>query len=1133
MRGVLFIVFLFFAARAMAGDSAGLSGNKPPVDSVFGKSKWIGYEQGFPWDSVSKFSRLSARYFRKEFDEPGKIRKATLRIIGLGHYEVAINGHRVGDQVLAQAPTDYTQSVLYSTYDVTDLCLKGKNAIGVTLGNGRFFTMRPKYKPQKIKEFGFPKLLLELELVDDKGKRMIVSDGSWKFTADGPIRTNNLYDGEEYDATKELGHWTAAGYGAGHWLPVQLVAAPGGKILPQQNEPIKVMMKIKPIAVQKLDGDRWILDMGQNMAGWLQLKVQGRRGTSVSLRYAETLQKDGSLYTANLRDAKVTDIYTLKGEGEEVWHPVFVFHGFRYVEISGYPGTPTIDDFEGQVVYDNLATIGEFRSSDSLLNRIVQNAWWSINSNYKGIPMDCPQRNERMPWLGDRATESLGESYLFANENFYAKWLNDIQQSQKPDGSLPDVAPAFWNYYTDNMTWPSAYLLIADMLYKQFGNLEPIRDHYPSMKKWLGYMRDHYLQDGIMTKDKYGDWCVPPESPELIHARDSSRMTDGKLIATAYYYHLLDLMKSFAGLLHLDADTSAYASEMVVIGKAFDKKFYRSEGYYGNNTVTANLLPLYFDMVPRDKRDVVLGHITGKIDNDDDDHISTGVVGTQWLLRGLSENGRADLAYKIASNKEYPGWGYMVEHGATTIWELWNGNTASPAMNSQNHVMLLGDLVAWCFQDLGGISAQQGYKHFRMKPFFPDGLDSVQVSYRTGSGWIGSHWKMQGNDVVWDIMIPEGTSASVELPGRSREEAGPGAHHYVVKTGGWVLGGPLDPAIVKEEFLYEKASFPECHAATIAESSKGLVASFFGGTKERNPDVCIYVVRKDKDANGWTAPVKVADGIQNDTLRYACWNPVLYQVPGGDLLLFYKVGPSPSKWKGWMLRSKDGGISWSKPEKLPDGILGAIKNKPVGLANGDILSPSSVEGSGPSRITFEKSRDGGHGWEMMSAVPADTFKAIQPTILFLKNGGLAALSRTSNRTIVVTISSDNGRTWSVLKSSGLPNNNSGLDGVTLKDGRQLLVYNHVLPPPGVAKGDRSPLNVAISSDDGRTWDASLVLESDKAGQYSYPSVIQSADGLIHIVYTWRRKKIKYVVIDPSKLKAEKIDNGVWPSSIHQ
>ncbi|HEY4207140.1 MAG TPA: family 78 glycoside hydrolase catalytic domain [Puia sp.] len=735
------------------------------------KAKWIGYERGFPWDSISKFSRLSARYFRKQFGISGKPRSAVLYIAGLGHYDLKVNGIPIGNQVLAQAPTDYTKSVLYNTFDVTEACRSGENLLDVVLGNGRYFTMRPKYKPNKIKEFGFPKLLLQLEVEDDKGRKTIVSDTSWAFTADGPIRANNEYDGEECDARKELNDW----------IRPEPVPAPGGKLRAQMNPTMHVMRTIVPIAMHEGPDGVWIMDMGQNMAGWVQMKVRGKRGDRVVLRYAETLKPDGGLYTANLRDAKVTDMYTLKGDGLEIWRPLFVFHGFRYVSINGYPGKPRLEDFEGQVVYDNLLSAGTFQTSDSLINRLVLNAWWGINSNYKGMPIDCPQRNERMPWLGDRATGSLGESYLFDNGLLYAKWLDDIEQAQRPNGQLPDVAPAYWNYYSDNMTWPGVYILVADMLYNQYADLRPIRQHYASMKKWLQYMSGKYVQHGIMTKDKYGDWCVPPESPELIHSRDSMRITNGQLIATAYYYHYLELMGKFARLLGRSKEQKMWRGLAGEVKDAFNGKWLdKRTGRYDNHTVTANLLPLYFGMVPNGERSKVFDDIVEKVE-ENKDHISTGVIGTQWLMRGLTEYGRADLAWKIATNTDYPSWGYMVKHGATTIWELWNGNTANPSMNSQNHVMLLGDLIAWFFQDLAGIApGAPGFKKIRMQPVWPAGLDSVHATYQTPYGEVGSHWVKKNGMVVWDISVPPNTEADVHLPDGKVESVGSGNYHYEV-----------------------------------------------------------------------------------------------------------------------------------------------------------------------------------------------------------------------------------------------------------------------------------------------------------------------------------------------------------------
>ncbi|TLM89864.1 sialidase [Hymenobacter jeollabukensis] len=338
---------------------------------------------------------------------------------------------------------------------------------------------------------------------------------------------------------------------------------------------------------------------------------------------------------------------------------------------------------------------------------------------------------------------------------------------------------------------------------------------------------------------------------------------------------------------------------------------------------------------------------------------------------------------------------------------------------------------------------------------------------------------------------------------------------------------PWQRAVIVDEFILEKMPFPESHAATIAETPAGLVASWFGGTKERNPDVGIWVSRQE---NGrWTAPVEVANGIVNETLRYPTWNPVLFQVPGGELLLFYKIGPKPSDWKGWMRRSKDNGRTWSAAEALPEGCIGPVKNKPVLLSNGTLLSPTSTEGSGGWRVHLEATTDFGRNWTMIGPIEnGATQGAIQPSILTHQDGRLQLLCRSRDRALLESWSSDQGKTWTPLAKTSLPNNNSGTDAVTLQDGRQLLVYNHVLPPGTLAKGPRTPLNVAVSKD-GKEWYAAAILEDSPISQYSYPSVIQTKDGKVHFVYTWRRKSIKHAVIDLKKLKLVKIENGQWPA----
>lgn len=1117
------------------------------------KATWIGYDKASTFDSISQFSRLSARYFRKEFVVKKTVKNATVYIVGLGMYELFINGKKIGDQVLAPAPTDYRKSVLYNAFDVTQQIKSGGNAIGAIIGNGRFFTMRQDYKPKKINTFGYPKMKLQVHIEYTNGQKdIIVSDGSWKLCVDGPIRSNNEYDGEEYDATKALKGWANVGYNDSKWLTPELVDAPTDIVSAQPNEPMKVMQSLKPISIKKL-GDTYILDAGQNLAGWLQIKVHGKRGQQIKMRFAESLQPNGKLYVANLRDAKVTDVYTLSGEGIETWHPQFVYHGFRYVEISGLGYTPTLQDFEIQVVYDDLKNTSTFSTSNEVINQVYKNAWWGIASNYKGMPVDCPQRNERQPWLGDRATGAHGESFLFANQNLYEKWLQDIEESQTPEGAVPDVAPAFWNYYSDNITWPGVYILVADMLYKQYGNKDAIRKHYPSMKKWMYYMKAKYMKDNLIGKDKYGDWCVPPESLELIHAKDSTLNTSGELIASAYYFHLLDLMQNFAAVSGSPEDVDAFKNLAANIKTAFNAKFYNaSKKYYANNSITSNLLPIYFGLTPDHLKDAVFNQVYNKIKIDNHMHISTGVIGTQWLLRTLSQFKRSDIAYTLASNDTYPSWGYMAKQGATTIWELWNGNTANPQMNSQNHVMLLGDLLIWLTENLAGIQTdpnEVGFQKIMMKPDFVDELKFVNASYASVHGKITSEWKKSVEAINWHIVIPANTKATIAIPAATKEavfesgilaekaagvsfikmengaavfEIGSGDYHFVSNL-------HYKAGIVKDAFIFERSSFPESHASTIAETPKGLIAAWFGGTKEGYKDVCIWTSNYNNGV--WSAPKKIAEGIIDDSTRHPCYNPVLYQVPGGDLLLFYKIGPNVAGWKGYMIRSSDHGITWSKRESLPDGFLGPIKNKPV-LINDVLICGSSTEKTG-WKVHFEYTKDWGKTWTKSEDInDGKTISAIQPSILKYKDGRLQILSRSKNTTLNQSWSADNGITWSPMTASNLPNNNSGTDAVTLQDGRQLLVYNHAMPNASWVngKGPRTPLNVAIS-EDGINWNAAVILEDSPVSQYSYPSVIQTKDGLVHIVYTWRRERIKHVILDPNKLQTKKIVNGVWPSPI--
>ncbi len=736
------------------------------------RARWIGFDRAFPWDDDSFHSRLSARYLRKEIELNEEIQDAKVYIIGLGLYEFELNGKKVGESVLAPSPTDYHKNIKYNVYDVTSQLLQGKNALGVILGNGRYYTMRQHYKGYKIKDFGFPKLLFQLEITYVSGKKEYFrSDNSWRATAQGPIISNNEYDGEDYDARKELTGWSEVGYDDSWWLEPEYVEQPEGAYQAQLNPNMKVLKEVKPISIVEHEKGKYILDLGQNIAGWLQLKVKGESGNKVTMRFGEILNEDGSLFTTNLRDAKQEANYTLKGGEQEIWEPRFVYYGFRYVEITGYPTVPTVNDFVGKVVSDDMDTNGLFQTSNTLINQLYKNAYWGILGNYKGMPVDCPQRNERQPWLGDRTTGCYGESFIFDNVPLYKKWTDDIAYSQMEGGEISDVAPAYWRYYSDNMSWCGTWLMVADMIYQQAGDAEPIIKHYQGMKKWLNYMANRYGKDYIITKDSYGDWCIPPVTIEEGAGKSADKKRPSELISTAYYYHYLQLMQEFAKLSGNNIDIKEYEQTASKVKASFNAEFYNNNNNsYGN--LTDNLLAVGTGLA-KDREQEVLNTIEKQI-KDYNNHLSCGVVGMQWLMRTLARNGYEDLAWTIATNTTYPSWGYMIENGATTIWELWNGNTAHPKMNSYNHVMMLGDLIIWMYEDLAGIRTDReevAFKKIIMKPTVVGGLDYVEASHQSVYGTIKSSWTKKKNKFTWDITIPANTSAEVYLPASSKDKA--------------------------------------------------------------------------------------------------------------------------------------------------------------------------------------------------------------------------------------------------------------------------------------------------------------------------------------------------------------------------
>lgn len=728
-----------------------------------------------PWGQVAgpEDRRLPARMLRREFKTHGPVQRATVYFSGLGLSELYLNGQKVGDHVLSPALTEYDQRVFYVTHDVTDQIQQGPNALGVWLGNGRYFAPRLT-TPTETRTFGFPKMLLQLELdYADGSRETIVSDPSWKLTTDGPIVANNEYDGEEYDARREMPGWAAPGFTDVTWSTAQVVSPPGGVLSAPMMEPIRVTGTLQPTSITEIKPGVFIYDLGQNMVGWCRLTVRGPAGTRVTLRHAETLQADGSLYLDNIRAAKVTDVYTLRGQGTEVYEPRFTYHGFRYVELTGFPGTPTLATLEGQVVNDDVATAGSFTCSQPMINRIYRNIVWGVRGNYRSFPTDCPQRDERQAWLGDRSAESKGETYLFDIAALYAKWTQDIADAQRPNGSISDVSPSYWPMYNDNVTWPASAVIIPGTLLDQYGDTDVIARRYPSMALWIDHMSG-YITNDIISRDNYGDWCVPPEDPKLIHSNDPMRKTAPAILATSYFHHCLELMTGYARRLDQTEDADRFNSLAQSLKSALNRQFYQpTQGFYDNGSQTSCVLPLAFNLVPNEERSRVFDHLVTKITHETKGHVGTGLVGGQWLNRVLTEGGRPDIVYRFATNTTYPSWGYMVEKGATTLWELWNGDTADPAMNSGNHVMLVGDLVIWLYESLAGIQPdpdQPGFKHILMKPVPVGDLQFVTATHRSPYGTIASAWSRDGDRFDWQITVPPNTTATVHIPALRPEE---------------------------------------------------------------------------------------------------------------------------------------------------------------------------------------------------------------------------------------------------------------------------------------------------------------------------------------------------------------------------
>ncbi|MCJ7486003.1 MAG: glycoside hydrolase family 78 protein [Candidatus Aminicenantes bacterium] len=697
-------------------------------------------------------TQACAIYLRREFRLKEKASLAMVFISGLGHYELRLNGEKVGSSVLDPGWTDYKKKALYASHDVTAL-VRDKNAVGVILGNGRH-TKSYSYEP--------PKLTCRIEVEYESGERAVIfSDESWK-TSGGPLRENGLYYGERYDARLLIDGWDQPGFDDRSWD--KALATSGYPLVSQMMPPVRVTEHLDPKSVTRVAPGAFVFDFGQNFAGWVRLRVEGPKGTEIRLRHAELLNDDGSLNFGPNENAEATDVYILKGGGPEVYEPRFTYHGFRYAEMTGFPGEPGPGAVEGCFAHSDVERTGTFNCSNELLNRVHRNIVWGQLSNLMSIPTDCPQRDERHGWLGDAHLSAEEAVFNFGMAAFYTKFLDDIRLAQREDGSLPDVVPPYLpRLYPADPAWSSAYPTLVWLLWEHYADGRVIAMHYASLKKYIDFLGQNADRLIVRKLGKYGDWCPP--------GGIVPKKTPVDLTSTWYYYHDVLLVARMAAVLGRKEEALQYTKLADSIRDAFNETFLGETQYaairvspvdnYPNQT--SNALPLYLNMVPAEKIDKVLASLLQSVIRQQDFHVDTGILGTRYILDVLTDYGHAEVAYRMATHKSYPGWGYMLAEDATTLWERWEKLTGH-AMNSQNHIML-GSIDAWFYRVIAGLSpGLPGWRTVRIRPHTLGGLVFAEAKLETVAGMVRSAWTRSEDSFSLEVSIPVGAAGEVHVP---------------------------------------------------------------------------------------------------------------------------------------------------------------------------------------------------------------------------------------------------------------------------------------------------------------------------------------------------------------------------------
>lgn len=709
---------------------------------------------------------------RKTFDLQN-IASARLYISALGLYEAYINGKRVGTSHFRPGWTDYNKRVQIDTFDVTALLKQGGNVIGALLGDG-WYCGFVGFRNKRNLYGDRPRLLAQLEVTDADGKVTVInSDDTWNWSP-SEIVSSDILMGETVDARKKVDDWASNDAPAGDWKKVAVADKPKAKIVCPKGPPCRVTDQIKPIADPALDPTdaqkkRWIFDMGQNMVGVVRLKVKGPAGTTVRIRHAEMLDRDGSMYVENLRDAKATDYYTLRGDTNgETFEPKFTFHGFRYVELSGLAEPPTRDTVTGLVIHSDMELTGHFECSDPLINQLQHCIQWGQRGNFLDVPTDCPQRNERLGWTGDAQVFAPTACFNFDTAGFYAKWQDDLLDSQGENGDSPSFAPTFDFHHDGGPAWADAMIIVPWSAYRAFDDKRLLETHYDSFKRYVDFLEKGNSIDLIRCHPDqagwrgYGDWLSPDSG-------DPGRAaTPRDLIGTAYFARCAFLLAEIAQRLGKREDEMAYRDLHERVKAAFVKEYLSPGGRLVGDTQTGVLLALAFDLVPKEHRARVEKQLVNLV-HDRGDHLCTGFVGTPLLLPTLSAIGQTELAYKVLMQQGYPGWLFTIVQGATTMWERWNSYTkdkgfGDAGMNSFNHYAY-GAVGEWIYSTIGGIAMDQNaYKRSIIAPVPGGGITSAKCSVKTPYGLLATDWKDAEKSFELTLIVPPNTSARVTLP---------------------------------------------------------------------------------------------------------------------------------------------------------------------------------------------------------------------------------------------------------------------------------------------------------------------------------------------------------------------------------